>query len=95
MKYSQFMLELYSLIYRFLRQLRHNRNVERDLMKNVPDWEVGTLWGGKVFKTIPDNALPNVAMQEFYGHRSLKDMREFTKPNRDVGLEDNTINSFS
>ncbi|OTF80618.1 NADH dehydrogenase[ubiquinone] 1 alpha subcomplex subunit 13-like [Euroglyphus maynei] len=63
-------------------------------MKNVPDWEVGTLWGSKVYKTIPDNALPNVSLQEFYAHRSLTDMREFTKPNRDTGLEDNIINAL-
>ena len=79
---------------RFLRQIRHNRNVERDLMKNVPDWEVGTLWGSKVYKTIPDNSLPNVSLREFYAHRSLTEIREFIKPNRDTGLEENTINSL-
>ena len=27
---------------------------EKDLMSEVPDWEVGTWWGLKVFKTVPD-----------------------------------------
>ena len=85
-------LKLYS--FRYLRQLRHNRNVERDLMKDVPDWKVGTLWGSKVYKTLPDGALPNVSTIEFYGHRPYSDINEFVKPNRDVGLEESTINSL-
>lgn len=77
----------------FLRQLRHNRNVERDLMKNVPDWEVGTLWGSKVYKTLPEGALPTISPREYYGHRGLSDSLEHFRPNRDVGLEETTINS--
>lgn len=80
---------------RFLRQLRHNRNVERDLMKNVPDWEVGTLWGSKVYKTLPENALPNVALNEYYAHRSFAEQIEYVQPNKDVGIEDTTMNSWS
>lgn len=72
----------------FLRHLRHNRNVERDLMKNVPGWKIGTLWGQPVYKNLPENALPNVSVFEFYGHRNINEMKEVVWPNRDVGLED-------
>lgn len=72
-----------------MRHLRHNRNVERDLMKNVPDWEVGTLWGAKLYKTLPEDSIPNISVREFYAHRPIKEACEFTRPNLEVGLEDN------
>ncbi|KAF7492270.1 NADH dehydrogenase [ubiquinone] 1 alpha subcomplex subunit 13 [Sarcoptes scabiei] len=78
----------------FLRHLRHNRNVERDLMKNVPDWTVGTLWGAKVYKTLPDDALPNISPREYWGHRGAKDHREFFLPNYDVGLEETCLSYY-
>jgi len=34
-----------------LRQYRANRDEETKLMKDVPDWEVGTWFGEKVFKS--------------------------------------------
>ncbi|CAF1145078.1 unnamed protein product [Rotaria magnacalcarata] len=34
-----------------LRQYRANRDEETKLMKDVPDWEVGTWFGDKVFKS--------------------------------------------
>lgn len=57
-------------------------------MKNVPGWKIGTLWGQPVYKNLPENALPNVSVFEFYGHRNINEMKEVVWPNRDVGLED-------
>lgn len=78
------------LPHRFLRQLRHNRHVERDLMKNVPDWKVGTLWGFPVYYNQPEDKLPNVSLHEYYAHRDTWNMRHPTRPNWDVGFENTT-----
>ena len=57
-------------------------------MKNVPDWKVGTLWGKPIYENVPENELPPVELMEFYAHRPHKEMREYCRPNNDVGLED-------
>jgi len=36
---------MYMLLTRLLRQLRKNRDDEKELMKRVPGWVTGTLWG--------------------------------------------------
>lgn len=40
----------------YLKQLRRNRDEEAKLMANVPGWEVGTLYGEKVFKSLPEDS---------------------------------------
>ncbi|XP_055948017.1 NADH dehydrogenase [ubiquinone] 1 alpha subcomplex subunit 13-like [Argiope bruennichi] len=51
----------------YLDQLRKNREDEKELMKNVPDWEVGTLYGDRVFKTVGDNIIDPCSV-EYYAH---------------------------
>ena len=38
----------------YLRHLRRMRDFERDLMKDVPGWEVGTWYGKEVYNHPPD-----------------------------------------
>ncbi|XP_054160581.1 NADH dehydrogenase [ubiquinone] 1 alpha subcomplex subunit 13-like [Oppia nitens] len=66
----------------YLRHLRYNREVERDLMKRVPDWKVGTLWGRPVYSTLPDGALPDVTLNEFYAHRHSQQWRDYVFPDK-------------
>lgn len=55
---------------KFLRHLRILREQERELMKDHPGWIVGTLYGEKVFKSLPDGALPPVSPSEYTNHRT-------------------------
>jgi len=73
----------------FLRQLRHNRNIERNLMQNVPDWQVGTLWGKPIFKNVSEEALPNVSMGEFLAHRANLEMKDHRHINKEIVLQAN------
>ena len=41
----------------YIRACRNNRDAELDLMADVPEWECGTWYGQKVFKTVPDSDL--------------------------------------
>jgi hypothetical protein len=51
-------------------------------MKDVPDWTVGTLWGSKVFRTLPDSVLPDGQLMEYYAHRPINDNVEYIFPDR-------------
>ncbi|GFW15524.1 NADH dehydrogenase 1 alpha subcomplex subunit 13 [Trichonephila clavipes] len=51
----------------FLNQLHKNREEEADLMKNVPGWKVGTLYGEPIFKTIEDKMIFPYSL-EYYAH---------------------------
>ena len=64
---------LFSTSYRFLKQLRKNRDEENELMKDVPGWETGTLWGEPVYHNLV-NRFPWVNPEEYYAHVSPKDM---------------------
>ncbi|XP_075541512.1 NADH dehydrogenase (ubiquinone) B16.6 subunit [Dermacentor variabilis] len=56
----------------FLKQLKKNRDEERELMKNVPGWVVGTYFGEPIYKTIsPDTHIDPVA-DEFFAHADPK-----------------------
>uniref|UniRef100_A0A131Z5A9 NADH dehydrogenase [ubiquinone] 1 alpha subcomplex subunit 13 n=1 Tax=Rhipicephalus appendiculatus TaxID=34631 RepID=A0A131Z5A9_RHIAP len=56
----------------YLRQLKKNREEERELMKDVPGWVVGTYYGEPLYKTIsPDTHLDPVA-DEFFAHAEPK-----------------------
>merc|ERR1719323_2347724 len=41
----------------YLKQLRRNRDCERDLMKDVEGWEVGTYFGQPLYKTLGDDEI--------------------------------------
>lgn len=58
---------------KFLLHLRELRDQERELMKDHPGWIVGTLYGERLFKTLPEGALPPINASEFTAHRPLKD----------------------
>ncbi|XP_035214724.1 NADH dehydrogenase [ubiquinone] 1 alpha subcomplex subunit 13-like [Stegodyphus dumicola] len=51
----------------FLNQLRKNREEEAELMKNVPGWKVGTLYGEPLYKTVGDNIIHPLGV-EYYVH---------------------------
>lgn len=54
----------------FLKQVRKNRDEERELMKNDPDWEVGTYYGEPIYITRPEDEFREPTFQEFYAHAS-------------------------
>ncbi|KAH7957196.1 hypothetical protein HPB52_015957 [Rhipicephalus sanguineus] len=57
---------------RYLKQLKKNREEERELMKDVPGWEVGTYYGERLYKTIsPDTHIDPFA-DEFFAHAEPK-----------------------
>lgn len=58
---------------KFLIHLRNLRDQERELMKDHPGWVVGTLYGERLFKTLPEGALPPVSVKEWVNHRSESD----------------------
>jgi NADH dehydrogenase (ubiquinone) 1 alpha subcomplex subunit 13 len=41
----------------FLKQYRINREEERELMKDVPGWVVGTWYGEPIYHTVPKDKL--------------------------------------
>ncbi len=51
----------------YLKHLRRHRDYEKELMKDVPGWQVGTWFGQKVFKTTTDEMpLERMSRREFY-----------------------------
>ncbi|CAG2160619.1 unnamed protein product [Oppiella nova] len=66
----------------YLRHMRYNREVERELMKDVPDWKVGTLWGRPIYSTLPPGALPDVHVTEWYAHRHYKQWEDYFFPDK-------------
>lgn len=60
-------------IFSFLKQLRINREEERELMKNVEGWVVGTYYGEPIYKTLPDDTFVVPRIREYYVHTSEKD----------------------
>lgn len=54
---------------KFLQYLRTLREEERELMKDVPGWKLGTLYGEPVFKTLPENVIPPMSPIDFISHR--------------------------
>ena len=39
----------------YIKEVKKIRDAEIELMADVEDWEVGTWWGQKVYKTVPDH----------------------------------------
>lgn len=63
-KYFQLMCPFFS----YLKQVRKNRDEERELMKNDPEWEVGTYYGEPIYITRPEGEFREQEFNEFYAH---------------------------
>lgn len=58
----------------YLKQLNRNREYEKELMKDVEGWKVGTLYGEPIYKTLPKDKLVDPTFHEYYVHSAFKDM---------------------
>jgi len=67
---------------RYLKQLRVIREEERELMKNVKGWVVGTFYGEPLYKSLPEDAMPHIRENDFFIHRPKKDFRIWADPER-------------
>ncbi|XP_044756603.1 NADH dehydrogenase [ubiquinone] 1 alpha subcomplex subunit 13 [Coccinella septempunctata] len=54
----------------YLKQLRRNRDAERELMKDVEGWKVGTYYGEPIYESKPD-AFVEPSYPEFYVHTDI------------------------
>ena len=54
-------------IFRYLNQLRKNRDEERELMKNVPGWKVGHYFSEPLYTTVGDFLMEPDSI-ELYAH---------------------------
>lgn len=59
----------------YLKQLRINREEERELMKNVPGWKVGTWYGEPIYHLAKPDDFLAPRMQEYFVHSEYKHMR--------------------
>lgn len=59
-----------------MRQLRRNREEERELMKNVKGWEVGKYFNEPVYYTLPEDEIEDPILSEYYAHTRLKYLSE-------------------
>ncbi|KAF4519448.1 hypothetical protein B566_EDAN008675 [Ephemera danica] len=59
-----------------LEKLRRNRDEEAKLMANVPGWEVGTLYGEPIYKSVTSDTLMEPHPIEFYVHAPYKSYAE-------------------
>ncbi|KAK3916327.1 NADH dehydrogenase [ubiquinone] 1 alpha subcomplex subunit 13 [Frankliniella fusca] len=60
-----------------LKQMRKNRDAEENLMKDVPGWEVGTLYGTPVYNTVGENEWIGYDYDSYYAHTSPADRLEY------------------
>lgn len=68
---------------KFLRHLRNSREDERELMKDHPGWQVGTLYGERIFKTLPKDVLPPINHADYTAHNpEWVWFRHFTLPDQ-------------
>lgn len=58
---------------KFLKHLKNLRETERDLMKDHPNWKLGTLYGERLYKTLPKDALPPIGVQDFIAFNHVDD----------------------
>jgi len=56
-----------------LLRVHENREVEANLMKDVPGWVVGTWFGEPIFKTIPEDEWEEPDDREYFIHTDFKD----------------------
>jgi NADH dehydrogenase (ubiquinone) 1 alpha subcomplex subunit 13 len=57
----------------YLRQLRKNRDYENELMKDVPGWVTGTLYGEPVYNNI-NKRFPVVHPEAYWAHTRFSNM---------------------
>lgn len=65
----------------YLKQMLRNREEERELMKNVKGWVVGTYYGEKLYK-LPENETVQGSIHDYYVHAKNKykiQRRDFAK----------------
>ncbi|XP_011162496.1 NADH dehydrogenase [ubiquinone] 1 alpha subcomplex subunit 13 [Solenopsis invicta] len=62
-----------------LKQMRHNRDAEANLMKNVEGWEVGTYYGEPVFFLDEPNQWREPLYSEHFAHADPDLVRERTE----------------
>jgi len=58
----------------YLKQLRANRDEENELMKNVPGWKTGTLYGEQVYENL-NQRFPVVHPEDYYSQAPRSKMR--------------------
>lgn len=56
-----------------LLRVHENREIEAELMKNVPGWEVGTWFGEPIYKTIDEDEWEEPDEREYFIHTDFKD----------------------
>ncbi len=56
---------------RYMKQLRANRDEERELMKDVEGWEVGK-WKGEPVYWNEVGRFPEVSADEYYAHAPIE-----------------------
>jgi len=52
----------------YLKRCRELRDIEDELMKDVPGWVTGTYWGEPVYHTRPENEWHNISDREYFAH---------------------------
>ncbi|XP_035734302.1 NADH dehydrogenase [ubiquinone] 1 alpha subcomplex subunit 13-like [Vespa mandarinia] len=52
----------------FLKQVKRNVAEEKELMKNYPEWKVGTYKGEPIYKTIPEDKFIEPSHLEYFIH---------------------------
>ncbi|XP_045467375.1 NADH dehydrogenase [ubiquinone] 1 alpha subcomplex subunit 13 [Harmonia axyridis] len=56
----------------YLKQIRRNRDAEKELMKNVEGWKVGTYYGEPIYETKPE-AFIEPTFNDYYVHSNIWD----------------------
>jgi len=54
---------------KYLRILRRNRELEEEIMKDVPGWEVGTYFGEPIYYTCKPDEWHDVTVEELFNHQ--------------------------
>uniref|UniRef100_A0A0K0D238 NADH dehydrogenase [ubiquinone] 1 alpha subcomplex subunit 13 n=1 Tax=Angiostrongylus cantonensis TaxID=6313 RepID=A0A0K0D238_ANGCA len=62
---SVFSRAIYFLIFRWLKLLKRNRDLEEEVMKDVPGWKTGTWYGEPVYFTLGDKWWDPIAYEVF------------------------------
>ncbi|XP_076260193.1 NADH dehydrogenase (ubiquinone) B16.6 subunit [Rhynchophorus ferrugineus] len=63
----------------YLKQLRRNREEERELMKNVPGWKVGTWYGEPIYKLAKPDTLIEPGTFDYLAHVKYRDFKKRTE----------------
>lgn len=60
----------------YLKQIRRNRDEEKELMKNVEGWKTGTWYGEPLYKTVPQDQWVDPLFHDYYVHSSYKNYKK-------------------